>query len=245
MNVTSKIGNAMLLLHSKRVSKHIPKIQLLTPTNLSKMLQDFPSIYIKPNDSCRGKGILRVDQIHPTQYILRSRDSNSTSICRNIQDLWIAINQLKRNRFYVVQQGILSVTRSGHHCDIRVHMTRVHGKWLIAGMIGNIARAGGIITTESSGGVSVHVGYMLKKHLGYSHTQVKKTIQKIESVALHATRTISHNYPTWSEFGLDMGIDRKNNLWIFEVNITPGALVFQKLGKEAFHRILSLRKIAR
>jgi hypothetical protein len=124
-------------------------------------------------------------------------------------------------------------------------MTRVKGNWLVAGMIGNVARTGGIITTESSGGVSMHVQEMLAKHLGFSETKITKTMDELKVIAHHATKTISHHYPTWSEFGLDIGIDPNNNIWIFEINITPGALVFQKLGKEIFQRILYLRKIAR
>jgi hypothetical protein len=124
-------------------------------------------------------------------------------------------------------------------------MTRVNGKWIVAGMIGNIARPGGIITTESSGGTCTYVHDLLQDHLGFKHSQAIKTIDKLQSIASHATNTLSSMYPTWSEFGLDIGIDPNKNIWIFEINITPGALVFQKLDKKIFRRILHLRKMAR
>lgn len=244
VKVTSKVGNARLLSHNKQISKHIPKTHYLTSMNLVNMLKNTPSIYIKPNDSCRGKGILRVDQIHANEYILRSRDTNQTFIHKNLQDLWINVHQLRRNRRYVIQQGIQSITKSGKHFDIRVHMTRVNGKWVVAGMIGNIARRGGIITTESSGGVSTYVHELLQNHLGFSQLRTQETIEKLKTISLHATKTTSRMYPRWSEFGLDIGIDSRNNIWIFEINITPGALVFQKLDQKTFQRILYLRRLA-
>lgn len=244
MKVTSKVGNARLLSHNKQISKHIPETQLLTSTTLLNMLQNHSSLYIKPNDSCRGKGILRVDKIHRNEYVLRSRDTNQTSTHRTFTDLWNHVHRLRRNRLYLIQQGVQSITKAGEHFDIRVHMIRVHGEWVVAGMIGNIARRGGIITTESSGGTSTYVHDLLQSHLGSTSLKTHETIEKLKTISLHATKTVSMRYPTWNEFGLDIGIDPNNNIWIFEINIFPGGLVFKKLDRKIYQNILHLRQIS-
>lgn len=244
MKVTSKVGNARLLSHNKQISKHIPRTDYLSSTNLVNLLQNYSSVYIKPNDSCRGKGILRVDK-KQGEYVLRSRDTDQTFTHTNFKDLWANINRLKRNRIYVIQQGIQSVTTAGKHFDIRVHMIRAGGKWQVAGMIGNIARRGGIITTESSGGVSTYVHDLLQTHLGYSQNQTQNILDRITNISHQATGTVSNVYPKWNEFGLDIGIDPSGNIWIFEINIFPGGLVFKKLDKKIYQRLLHLRRLAR
>lgn len=245
MGVTSKIGNAALLLKNAETAKHIPKTEAFTRANLSSMLQEFPSVYIKPNDSAQGKGILRVDLQSNGSYMLRSRDVDGAWFDTDFNQLWLQLNRMKLKRYYLLQQGISSITKAGNPFDIRVHMTRIKGTWIIAGMVGRLAPMESIVTNYFLEGPSTYVSELLTTQLYLSSNKAEEMITQLKSLSLQATQIISSAYPKWSEFGLDIGIDSSNHLWIYEINITPGASVFQKINYKSYLRILNLRKRAR
>lgn len=245
MKVTSKIGNATLLQNHESIASHIPRTQPFTQSNLQTMLEEFPIVYIKPNDSAQGKGILRVDVRFNGSYLLRSRDVDDRWNHKDFSNLWDHVNQLKHPRSYIIQQGISSITKQGNPFDIRVHMTRVNRKWIIAGMVGRMAPIDGIVTNYFLEGPTTYVSNLLTGPLQLSSNQANSLIQEIKTLSLATTKIISSSYPKWNEFGLDIGIDTAQKLWIYEVNITPGASVFQKLNYQSFLRIMQLRKQAR
>lgn len=51
--------------------------------------------------------------------------------------------------------------------------------------------------------------------------------------------------PIYSEFGVDIGIDNKDKLWIYEVNVTPGIRSFKELDYLLYRHLLNLRKLAK
>jgi len=61
-------------------------------------------------------------------------------------------------------------------------------------------------------------------------------------LSTHATETFGHAFPKWKEFGLDIGIDERGKLWIYEINIKPGMLVFQK-DRPSYERIMEMKKL--
>lgn len=50
-------------------------------------------------------------------------------------------------------------------------------------------------------------------------------------MGLIAANVISRVHPKWAEFGVDVGIDPKGRIWIYEVNITPGIKNFRDVDK--------------
>jgi glutathione synthase/RimK-type ligase-like ATP-grasp enzyme len=244
MKVTSKLDNATLLLQNPSTSDHIPHTQLLTASTLSQLLQQFPSVYLKPNDSAQGKGILRVDY-DGDEYTLRSRDTKVSSTHESFPELWEDVNQQKRNRMYVIQQGISSVTKAGKPFDIRVHLARINGSWIVGGIVGRLASKESIVTNAYSGGISKHVQHILTEDMELSPTQSLEIIHQLKSLSLHATKITSNLYPKWAEYGLDIGLDQNLHPWIYEINITPGGKVFKNLDRESFLHILRLHKQAR
>lgn len=244
MKVTSKLDNASLLRQHSTTSNHIPETKLLTQTNLQTMLQSFPFVYLKPNDSAQGKGILRVDR-YDQEYTLRSRDEKATSTHHQFGDLWEHIHQIKRRRMYLIQQGIPSVTKAGNPFDIRVHLARIQGNWIVAGSVGRLASIDSIVTNAYSGGISKHVHTLLEEELHLSSAQSLDIIHKLESLSLDATNITSKLYPKWAEFGLDIGLDEDFHPWIYEINITPGGKVFKNLDRQTYLHILRLHRQAR
>jgi hypothetical protein len=204
------------------------------------MLQKYNTVYIKPNDSCQGKGVIRVDRIQK-HFQLKTRDKKATYRLSNIDQVMARIQKVKMNRTYIVQRGIDSYTRAKKLFDIRVHLLRVNSKWEIGGIIGRIASKHGVATNAYSGGTPVLIQNLLQKHLILGEHRKKELMKELTTLSLHATHTFSKAFPKWSEFGLDIGIDKRGHLWIYEINIKPGLLVF-KNDPTSLRRIKEMKK---
>ncbi|GGE04530.1 hypothetical protein GCM10011571_01960 [Marinithermofilum abyssi] len=72
-------------------------------------------------------------------------------------------------------------------------------------------------------------------------------IKILEKCAVEAVNNVSRMYPNLKEFAVDMGIDTKSRVWIYEVNIEP--LTKGNFGKlpdrTLYRKIKKMRKMAR
>jgi hypothetical protein len=243
-SVISKWENALLMRQDEYVAPHIPITHRLNEETLKQMLKFFPFVYLKPDNSCQGKGLMRVDRLENGHYELQARDDGTRSTHSSYSSLLQAIKRKKMNRYYIVQQGINSKTLGGRMFDIRVHLMRIDGRWVVAGIVARVARKKGFVTNSYSGGKSKHVFPLLIEKLGYNEEEAHLVIDELTGLSLRATKRISSVYPKWPEFGLDIGIDQEGRLWIYEINIHPGTLVFKNLGREEYRHILKMRKRA-
>ncbi|SHE69551.1 YheC/D like ATP-grasp [Seinonella peptonophila] len=243
-DITRKLDNTFLLSHHPRLRNHLPETTALSINSLRYMLQRHQYLYVKPDNSCQGKGILRIDAHEDGRYQLTSRDHNRSYKASSLQNLWKRIQRIKRkNRPYIIQQGIESRTKTGRLFDIRVHLTRIHNQWEIGGFIGRVATEKGIATNAYSGGIPVSIPRLFHHHLNYPHWKQKQLIDQLSYLSHIATHIISSHYPKWNEFGLDIGIDERGHPWIYEINIYPGLYVFRN-EKELLHKLRYMRKIA-
>jgi hypothetical protein len=243
MSIISKIGNANLLIQNPHTISSVPETRLLTFSALRSMIQRHPSVYLKPNDCCHGKGMIRVDRLSRGIYRMRVRDTTSVTYHPDLYQIWKRYRQSKINRIYLVQQGIHSLTLKGKPFDIRAHLLRVGGKWNVAGLVGRIVDKG-FVTNRHSGGQPRHIDALLTHDLGLSPSAKVTTIHKLNRLAAQSAQAVSRAYPKWCELGVDLGIDVNRRIWVYEVNITPGFVSFAQVDPLAWQRIRSWRLIA-
>jgi D-alanine-D-alanine ligase-like ATP-grasp enzyme len=148
------------------------------------------------------------------------------------------------SRNYLVQQRIPLATVNGRPFDLRVMVQRhLKSPWQVTGKLAKVAGKGFIVTNvlRSSGKV-VSVEYALK-HSALHSMSVSDLLSQMDKVALHAAKQLSPYYPLVREMGVDMGLDKKGNIWIIEVNFVPMHGLFAKLkDKSMFRKIQSFKK---
>lgn len=237
----SKLDNVKILSKDRQVAKHIPKTYSLSHKYLASMLKQNPFVYLKPNDSGQGKGLMRVD-VEKGVYRLRCRDYQVNRKHKSISSLMEDIQKLKRKRLYLVQQGIHSVTQEGRLFDLRVHMLRIQGEWKVVGIVGRLAPSKSIVTNAKSGGKPTKLDDLFKNELGWNEKQSTEMINKLEKISLKIAKLFSAKYPKWRQFGLDYGIDSKNHPWLYEINVTPGLNVFRLGDPPLYRKIINLKK---
>ncbi|WP_028777899.1 YheC/YheD family protein [Shimazuella kribbensis] len=237
----SKIGNAKILASNHYVAPHIPEYHQLTKANLQNMLHKYPTVYVKPNNSCQGKGVIRIER-KKNYYLIKPRDRDKTYRLASIDALLRCIQREKMKRKYLIQRGIASYTVKKRLFDIRTHLVRIDGKWEMGAIIGRVATKRGVATNAYSGGTPVPIQSLLKDHLEFDEAKSENYIEQLTALSLEATKTFGSAFPKWTEFGLDIGIDERGELWIYEINIKPGMLVFRK-DRPSYQRIMQMKKL--
>ncbi|SFX33330.1 YheC/D like ATP-grasp [Thermoactinomyces sp. DSM 45891] len=244
--VISKIGNYGILRRNSTTASHLPETLRFSLENLKQMCQKYNLIYVKPNDSSQGKGVMRVEKLANGQFLIKDRDLKGRATVSGVQAAYNRILARKmKGRTYLVQQGINSVMKSGRAFDIRAHFIRIDGKWTCMGLIGKQAPSLGVVTNGSSGGTTILVPTLLRSKLGYSQQQSVETQNQLEQIAAESVKSISGAYPSWREFGVDLAITPNGKIWIYEVNITPGSSLFKRLNPTVYKKILVNRRRAR
>jgi hypothetical protein len=237
----NKLANARLLAENEDVAPHLPEYHRCSRETIRSMLRKYSVVYAKPINSCQGKGVMRVERV-AHGYVLKPRDYNRTYRLRTLGALYQTIQRLKMPRTYLLQQGIASYTVNGRLFDIRTHLLRIDGQWELGAIIGRVATARGVATNAYSGGKPVPILQLLREYLGYDQHQQDQCIKELTNLSLAATETFSAAFPRWPEVGLDIGIDEEGQLWIYEINIKPGMLVFRD-DRPSFERIMEMKKL--
>lgn len=238
-HIKSKLGVAYLLTNTTNTSDHIPATQLLSKGSFKKILKDFPIVYLKSDAGSKGKGIIRVDRLENELFVIRN--SEYTMECNTENSAWKVANDLTRGKKYIIQQGINSVTLDNSHFDLRVHIMRVDNKWSIIGMCGKLAAPGKIVTNWWRGGKILPVDVLFTNELRYSPETKDRLLKNIEELSVQTAEAVGNMYPSNFEFGLDVGIDQDQKLWLFEVNINPQ--IGDLYDKTTFNKIRMLRKM--
>lgn len=87
------------------------------------------------------------------------------------------------------------------------------------------AGKGSVTTHIKNGGVLMTPGNALSRTFG---SQAGEVLEKAKRVAVRMSEAIERNYPhRLGELGLDLGIDKDGEVWMFEANAKPGRSIFK------------------
>lgn len=246
-HVKSKLAVAYVIENTPHIKGYLPETRLLYPKSFKRMVMKHDRLYLKPDGGHKSKGIIRIDKNQDGTYLLRIARSDKKPVkFTNVSLLWSEVQSLTRGIRYVIQQGIESVTKHNRHFDLRCHVLRVNGEWVVGGICGRLGSEGNIITTSHEGGKPTLIESLFKDHLHYTYEEAKNMREGLYQCILKTVTAVSPMYPHHKEFAVDIGIDQNKQIWIFEVNIEPLIRGNFKLlpDKTLYNRILSLREVA-
>jgi hypothetical protein len=246
-SVKSKSLVAYVLQCHPETKGYLPDTEILYRDTLHGMVRKYKKVYLKPDRGRKSRGVLQVEQTNTGSYRLRRSHQRSEMNFKSLSALWSKVRDLTSDTRYVIQQGINSVTKDQRYFDLRCHALRVDGKWVVGGICARVGAPGHIVTTSHIGGTPTLVETLFTDLLGYSKKEQKQVMEKLHDCILQTVKVVSPIYPKNWEFAVDIGLDTKKNVWIYEVNNQP--LIqgnFRLLpDKTLSRRIESLRKIAK
>jgi hypothetical protein len=210
---------------------HLPEsVSNPTPAKIKEMLDKYQFLYYKPGGGSLGIGIYRLTH-HPRRgYFARYRRGSENVLVRysSFQSLMRMLQARLGSRMsqYVAQQGIRLVEIDGCPLDFRFHMHKNgSNQWVPAGIGAKKAGRGSVTTHIKSGGSLMTPEHALSRAFGDGAGAI---LQKAKAVAVKLSEAIERNYPhRLGELGLDIGIDKSGNVWMFEANAKPGRSIFK------------------
>lgn len=221
----------MLLDNDPEAFAHLPEsVNNPTPEKIKEMLEKHQFIYYKPTAGSLGNGIYRLTY-HPRRgYFARYRRNGTNVLLRfgNFNSLMRMLRARHGNGLskYVVQQGIRLMEIDNCPIDFRFHMHKDgNNNWVVAGIGAKKAGRGSVTTHIKNGGSLMTPEQALGRTFG---DKAHEILGNAKQVAIRLSEAIERNYThTLGELGLDIGIDRDANVWMFEANAKPGRSIFK------------------
>lgn len=196
---------------------------------LQKMLEKHQMVYLKPSGGSLGLGIFRITR-HPKEgYYCRFHQGEKNVLHRfySLEKLIQHYFGSNRQRFkrYLVQQGIRLIKVDNRPVDFRVHMHKdSRGDWQVVA-IGSKAAGPGCVTTHvRTGGAVLQTDELLQRVFKDNAKDVELSV-KNTAILIAEVLEKQINGPL-GELGMDMGVDRHGQVWLFEINAKPGRHIF-------------------
>ncbi len=188
----------------------------LNVLDLTRMLDLYGSLVLKPYRSNRGKQVYQISKLDADVYQLDSDTDSQKLSVHGLEDFCRG----KSAQAWMIQRYISSRSAEQKPFDIRVPVFRAKsGKWAVARNYARVG-AGALTSNLATGGSSYEAVDFLAQLYG------KKTAQKIEKNLAQAALKIAHVLQKHYGFeidalGCDFGI-QDGKLFLFEVNSYPG-----------------------
>lgn len=217
-NVLSKIQLQELLRNDKDFSHLIiPTHHALQFEDMVKYVNEYSTVVLKPLKGIRGRGV----------YIL-SKNENNYTIGFKTEEKEMDESQLQsffedeiKGKTYIIQKYIQSRTvYGGDPFDCRVHVEKgADGKWESARIFIRIGIGQKVISNVNQGGGVGNPEPFLKANFGEQWKEIMDALNQLVVTLPYKIEELRGTHIM--SLGMDIGIDRDGQLYLFEVNDGP------------------------
>jgi hypothetical protein len=154
--IRSKMKKAKPLMDDPIMSRHVPEMYWLNDASFQRMLQTYPTVYIKPDKGRKGNGIIRLKKLNDWESEISYRQTITKRIPSDI--VVPEIKKLYPRKKYLIQQGIELATCN--HCpfDLRLVLKKPLNRWLVSMMSARIApRNTSVVTNVAKGAKEITI----------------------------------------------------------------------------------------
>ncbi|MFC5470662.1 YheC/YheD family protein [Cohnella suwonensis] len=224
------------------IMKHnVPDTEWFDRSSLRRMLRTYSLVYIKPDVGRKGNGIIRVKRLRAEEFEISYKQTTSL---RSRDKVYSAIKELLNpDKEYIIQQGIDLATYRHRPFDVRVVLQKPLGKWRTTLMCAKLApRRSSVVTNVSKGAKDYNLYRLLKgtdQRLNRS-----EIIRNLIDVSKQIAQILGSHFPL-KILGLDMGIDKRGNIWFIEANTKPDCQGLKKIDRRLYRKYLRAKKIMR
>ncbi|MGA8941196.1 MAG: YheC/YheD family protein [Thermoactinomyces sp.] len=224
--IASKTLKTIVLLRNEKIRPYIPETRRFGYRQLKHMLLRHSMVFVKPDKGGGGVGTVRVKKLDPQRMELHTLNSRIVIDSRNLFPTLLRC--LNPKRHYIIQQGIDLGKINGRPFDLRVHLQKPLSSWQISGVCAKIAAPGKIVTNHCKGGLPVEAQKALVQ-VSSQKKQVNVLMRQIYNLSKEIAKTLNNFFPGLRELGIDLGVDKNLDIWIFEVNTRPDFKMFRVL----------------
>ncbi len=237
--IASKLLKTAVILNHPQLSSYIPETRWYSPEALHDMLEKYPVVYLKPDKGTGGGGIIRIRRIN--HYRFEYKDLSRSRVLPYSQLLRFVGRKLIPSQRYIIQKGISLACVGDRPFDIRVILQKPNGKWLVSGIAAKIAKPGKIVTNYCKGGQPYDVFKALYLATSKDHEKAKKIFIEIYYISKEIAKILNRRFSGLRELGIDVGVDKQYNIWVFEVNTHPNFQLFRRIGNQEMYHCIRKR----
>lgn len=222
------------LYQKAEIRPHLPlTISYTSKEDLFRTLKATRMVYLKPVRGTGGRGIFKIERFNQNRYILSERNLQQRIVkpVKLTEDqVDSRLKKMNISNHFVIQQGIDIYLNNRRVHDFRLLMQKNReGKWEATGCAGRIGPKGSITSNLHGGGKAVALQELLNRRFD-NKAQISSVRQKMVSFGHQIVEELEHDFGQLCELALDLAIDPKGKLWLFEVNSKPSREVFARIG---------------
>ena len=207
----------------------MPDTEQLKPATVSKLIKQYPALYLKPFAKSLGRGVLKCAALPENKWQIRFQKNGSVYQRTLDQEKALPfIRHICDNR-YLVQQAISVVHEDRRPIDFRVSVQKGgRGEWGVTGIVARVGLDRAIVTNVAAGGTCVPARPLLKKRFPHQHDAI---YAQMRDVAIRVAAQLEKHDPTCADLGLDLAVDEDGHIWFIEVNGRDLRITFRHAGE--------------
>lgn len=203
------------------MKEHLPATTLYTsPKDVFNFLLKYKKIFVKPISGMQGNRITKIEFLDD-KFIFKSRkdQSNTENSFNNVYAAEMFIRDTFEPSKYLIQENIDLLRYEDSIIDFRVIMQKnENALWKCNGIIARIGEKNSIVSNISNSGKALFMEDLFRKNFHWSEKQIYLYREKIVSLSLNICSCLDKCNLVLGTVGLDIAVDKNNNLWLIEIN---------------------------
>lgn len=230
-NVDMKVFNNCLMTKSKlwrllrkdpSVNMHLPYTQTLSDLkSFIAMINHFKTVYLKPTNLSRGRGIYKAERLK-LGYLIKDTN-NQEKVLFTEQELENFITSLTKNRNYIIQQGVPYMYGKSL-VDFRVYMQKDETKnWNCSGIYGRVSKPNRVITNLKHSQEVLTIDLALKRFFRLQKARRLEIQQEMIQVCKSVCTALEEKNQILADVAIDVVVDNQLKVWVLEVQVSYAA----------------------
>lgn len=210
--------------------------RVTTSEEIIEHLERMEKIIIKPEFGSGGLGIYLLTKTKDSTIV--SMTKKGTKYDRQFEsqsqlNKWL---QHLINRYSYLCQPYLELSNQKNEpFDLRILLQKnERNQWIERGRGIRLGKQGHITSNLTMGGEALSLDTFIQKNPDTIPVSVEQTIQHILRTLPVETEAV---FQRLFELGIDLGIDKKGQIWILDINSKPGRKIIQTLQPDAMKEI--------
>jgi hypothetical protein len=195
---------------------------------LESFLMKHNNIYVKPNSSSKGKGIIRAGM--DNDGIIMAKDLNGQTRHSDFGHFWKSWRSVFEEQAHIAQEAVYTATADGQRNDFRILAHGQADKYEVTGIGIRQAAEDDITTHIPNGG----------RLIPYKDYRTPGHDEFIKEAVLLAGKSLSREIGWFGEFSMDAGYAGNGRYVIYEINSKPMKFDEENIEAERIKRLADI-----